>query len=385
MEYMKQLLQPWNYVNGSALEALHGELKALYGGDIFLTQNGRGAEYLLLKALGIGAGDNVVVQSFTCNAVVNPIKWVGAEVRYVDIDRASYSPTLEQIQKVVDENTKVIIVQHSFGVVGEIEEIVSYAKDKGIFVLEDSAHSLGVKSNGQMLGTFGDAAIVSFGIDKVLPTIVGGALVVNNPDIVEKIDAEYQSWKVMNGWNTFKWLSQPIFWKISSLFGVKQAPVARFLDSVGLISLGFETCELEGIAPKGFPRRMSNGIASIALSAYGNLHMNLSHRESIVTEYLKVLPSEFKSKPILWYPYLAKDEDTAQRLQRELTLSGFRAVDWYRPPVYPSKEHLKDMNYEVGKYPMAEDLSERVVGLPTGMNIKIGDVSRIVEIVKSID
>ena len=105
---------------------------------------GRVALYAILKSLGIGEGDAVVVPGYTCVVVPAAVHFVGAEPVYVDIDPATFNLTLPNVLDVVgDRPVKAIVVQHTYGIPADIGPILRWAAEHDVAVIEDCCHALG--------------------------------------------------------------------------------------------------------------------------------------------------------------------------------------------------------------------------------------------------
>jgi dTDP-4-amino-4,6-dideoxygalactose transaminase len=139
----------------------------------------RSGIYALLIALKVNKGDEVIVTGFTCSAVVEPIIMVGAIPVFVDIDKDTFCIDSSVLKKYISPVTRIIIVQHTFGIPGPIEAVMKISRLHNIFVIEDCALALGSKINGQWLGTFGDAAVWSFELSKTISVGWGGLIGVN--------------------------------------------------------------------------------------------------------------------------------------------------------------------------------------------------------------
>jgi dTDP-4-amino-4,6-dideoxygalactose transaminase len=150
--------------------------------------SGRMAFYALMKTLGIGEGDEVILTAFTCSVMPNAVMRLGACPVYADIDRNTFGSGASAIQKVITGKTKLIVAQHSFGIPCDIDEIVNLAKERGIFVLEDCAIALDSSLEGVKVGNWGDAAIFSTDHSKPLNTIIGGMLYTRSPELQEKVE-----------------------------------------------------------------------------------------------------------------------------------------------------------------------------------------------------
>ena len=108
--------------------------------QIFLYWKGRVGLYALLKAFGIKESEEVIIPAFTCVVVPNAIIYLGAIPKYVDINKETYNTTLEHIKSKITTKTKCIVIQNTFGLSSEIEEIIAFAKEKNILTIEDCTH-----------------------------------------------------------------------------------------------------------------------------------------------------------------------------------------------------------------------------------------------------
>jgi len=148
----------WEWRSDKNLKQLKKEFSDYFSNkNIYFLNSGRSALFVFLKSLQLKAQDEIIMQSFTCNAVANPIIWAGARPVYVDIDE-TFNIDLKSLQKNINQNTKAIIIQNTFGIPAQIERIVELAKKNNILVIEDCAHALGATYKGQKVGTFGDIA-----------------------------------------------------------------------------------------------------------------------------------------------------------------------------------------------------------------------------------
>lgn len=395
-QYLKLIAGVGRYNNLEDVEDLKKSLSNLLFKDesradlIFPTFNARNGIYLYLKSLNLPADSNIIVQSFTCNAVVNPILWLGLQPRYVDIDPSTFNISMESLQGRVDLKTKVIIVQHTFGIPADIEKIIQFAHEKGILVLEDCAHSLGVEIGGKPLGSFGDASIVSFGLEKVLSTRTGGVLVLNERSNIERVIVEYKAFKVMSLFQSFTWLINPLLWRVLRRVGSLSVPISRFLNSLGLINFGYYKSEFIGVMPGQYPMKLSGVLARFAKIELGTLsdivllrkRNSKSYVDKISRSGLRIeLNDSWKDIPMLKYPLVMRSKEDRERAATALSEEGIHINDWYNPVIYPRSTNLEKMMYNRGTSPKAEDISERIINLPTGSGI---DEKKIDEILKII-
>ena len=134
--------------------------------------SGTAALHLSLLALRVGEGDEVIVPSYVCSALLNAVLYVNAVPVVADIDRFTFNIDVADLKKRVTGRTKAIIVPHMFGLPADIDEILSL----GIPVIEDCAQSVGSRYNGGYTGGFGVLSIFSFYATKMLATGEGGMI-----------------------------------------------------------------------------------------------------------------------------------------------------------------------------------------------------------------
>jgi UDP-N-acetylbacillosamine transaminase len=144
--------------------------------------------HLALRVLGIGKNDVVLASTFTFIGSVNAILYQGATPVFIDSDESwNLSPSLlKKAIKELPKKPKALILTHLYGQLSKIEEIVAICKENNIYLIEDSAESLGASYKNQQSGTFGDFGVYSFNGNKILTTSGGGMLVSDNEAWIEK-------------------------------------------------------------------------------------------------------------------------------------------------------------------------------------------------------
>ena len=145
---------------------------------------GTAALHLGLIQLGVGAGDEVICQSFTFAASANPVVYCGGVPVFVDSEEETWNMDPVLLEKAIldrKEKTgkvpKAIIPVHLYGMPAKMDEICAVAEKYGVPVLEDAAEALGAEYKGRKCGTFGDFAALSFNGNKIITTSGGGALI----------------------------------------------------------------------------------------------------------------------------------------------------------------------------------------------------------------
>jgi perosamine synthetase len=136
------------------------------------TNSGTSALHLALLVLGIGPGDEVLLPSYTCVALLHAIRYVGATPRVADIDLREYNLSPREARRYLTPRTRAVIVPHMFGLPVDLDPILSW----GIPVIEDCAQALGATYRGRRAGGLGVISVCSFYATKVLTTGEGGML-----------------------------------------------------------------------------------------------------------------------------------------------------------------------------------------------------------------
>jgi perosamine synthetase len=144
------------------------------------TFNGTVALHLLLAALGIGPGDEVIVPSLTYVATANAVRYTGATPIFVDSERQSWNIDPEAVPPAITPRTKAIIAVHLYGHPANMGPLRAIADAHNLLLLEDAAEAHGAHYKGRRVGSLGDAAIFSFYGNKIITTGEGGIIVTNN-------------------------------------------------------------------------------------------------------------------------------------------------------------------------------------------------------------
>ena len=176
------------FILGPEVEAFERDFAAYLGvGHVIGVANGTDAITIALLAMGVGAGDDVLVPSFTFYASAEAIPHTGARPVFCDIDPETFCVTRETIERALTPATKAIVPVHLFGTPAPMDEIVPFARDRGIKVLEDSAQAAGASLRGRRAGALGDAATFSFFPSKNLFCLGdGGAIATDDEGVAAR-------------------------------------------------------------------------------------------------------------------------------------------------------------------------------------------------------
>ena len=169
---------------GGTVARFEERLARFHGIDHAVAVNsGSAALHLALLALGVGRGDRVIMPTYCCAAVMNAVRYTGADPRLVDIDPETFNIDPALARKAVTRRTRAIIVPHMFGLPADVKSLGRL----GVPMIEDCSMSIGARIGQRTVGAFGDVAIMSFYATKVMTTGGGGALLTSNAAISRRV------------------------------------------------------------------------------------------------------------------------------------------------------------------------------------------------------
>ena len=348
---------------------VHGEfpqrVKAWFGKHlstpyVYLFNSGRSALFALLSCAGIGKGDEVLVPAFTCVAVPNSVCWTGATPVYVDIDR-TYNMDPADAAKKITKRTRAIIIQHTFGIPADTA-LIGLARQHSLFIIEDCAHSLGATINGIKVGTLGDGAIFSFGRDKVISSVFGGAATLTDAGrrISRRMDAYEKSLQYPSPFWTWQQIVHvAAFALILPLYFSVGKVLLVLLQRLHVLSVPVSREEKQGKQPDDFPRRLPNALAHLALFQLQKLKRFNANRRSIAKLYTKSLahrgdvnaPAFAPGATYLRFPIeVANPSPVMQKAKSGGVLLGHR----YGNMIDPRGVDFAAIGYRPGSCPAAE-------------------------------
>ncbi len=177
-------LSTWISSTGRYVEAFENSFARYCGMEYGVTvSNGTAALHLALAALGIGAGDEVIVPDITFASTANAVLYTGAKPVLVDIEKDSWCIDPDEMQKAVTPKTKAVIPVHIYGQPCAMDRIMEIAERYRLFVVEDCAEAHGAKYGGKQAGSFGIINCFSFYANKVITTGEGGICVTDNKEL----------------------------------------------------------------------------------------------------------------------------------------------------------------------------------------------------------
>lgn len=350
--------------------------KVIGKGKCLSFASARMALYAYLKSIQIQKNDEVIVLGFTCAVVINSILRANAKPIFCDIDKSNYGNSLKSLKNKINPNTKLIIVQHTFGIPADIEEIVEYAKNLKIRVIEDCAISFGSKLNDFTLGDFAEASIFSTDHSKPINTILGGIIYSKDESLISKIKKiQSESSLISNQKKNkiFKRFKFEYFFYKPSLYG-KSFIFDSLFNKIFDWSFNYDSSPHDH-NQYDYPLKLPTFVAMIGIYQldYWILNKNIiqENLKKIYDTLLKYLPHGtlpdlyFKEKYQIYSNRLIfclNEKDTVYLSIIE-KLVDVRLI-WFKKPIIDTKNNLSEFGYVRGSCPNSEEIGKKIVNIP---------------------
>jgi len=387
---LRVAFQPWKWKGGKSIDELESQFKEYFGVKHAISFNsGRSSLMAILKALGVKG--EVLLQAFTCNATANPIRWSGLKPVYIDCSD-DFNINLEDIKKKVTLESRVIMIQHTFGTPANMKEIVNFCNESGLILIEDCAHSLGAKYDNKKVGTFGKTAFFSFSRDKVISSVYGGMVITNDDELAEKI----KKFQEDIGHPSYFWIKQqlwhPVLMNLAlSSYRVIGKYLLVLFQSLRIMSKAVHWKEKRGDIPSYFPKRMPNALAILALNQFKKLDKFNNHRKEIANLYFQELKSSSfllprineNTQPV--FLRFSVRHLRAHQIIRKAWDNNLLIGDWYTSSIAPDDTKMEKVGYIKESCPNAEKLAQETLNLPTHINISKEKALKIINFLKEYD
>ena len=332
------------YVMGRELEAFEAEFAAFTGtAQAIGVANGLDALHLVLRAAGVGPGDEVIVPSHTFIATWLAVSQAGAVPVPVETDLATYTLDPARIAAAISPRTKAIMPVHLYGLPADMEAINAVARQHGLKVVEDAAQSQGALCRGRPCGSLGDAAGTSFYPGKNLGCLGdGGAVTTSDPAIAKKVRM------LRNYGSVVKY----------------QHEEAGFNSRLDELQAALLRVKLARLAEWNARRRK---IAAIYLQGLAG----------IPELVLPVVPDW--AEPV-WHLFVVR-HPRRDALQKHLASRGIGTLIHYPVPPHLSGAYA-GLGFEKGSLPIAETTAATVLSLPIGPHLVGDEAERVIGAVR---
>ncbi len=319
--------------------------------------------HLALEALGIGPGDEVITTTHTFTATAEVVRYLGAEVRLVDIDPATLNLDPALVEAAITPRTKAILPVHYGGLAADMPAILAIARRHGLKVVEDAAHALPSSSAGRLVGTLdSDATVFSFYANKTMTTGEGGMLVCRDPALASRA-------------------------RVMRLHGMSRDAFDRFTATV-------PSWYYEIVAP-GFKYNLTDIAAALGIHQLRKAHRFAAQRAVIAARYraeladlpLTTAPQPPAGQQHAWHLFPVRLSDAAaihrDSLIERLFAAGIGVSVHYIPlhqqPYWRDRHGLRAEDF-----PHSQRAYERMLSLPIYTRMTEADVSRVVDALRRL-
>jgi len=300
-------------------------------GHAALVSSGSAALLVVLVSLGVKRGDEVIVPTYVCSALLNAIDLIGAKPVLTDVDPNDFNISYSDTLKKINSKTKAIIVPHIFGMPADVDKFTGL----GVPVIEDCAQAIGSKINRKMVGTFGAASIFSFYASKVITTGYGGMVFSKDRKVIDNAK-DYRE------------------------FDCRKQYKSRFNFKISDINAAIGRIQLKKI------------------TAF------LAKRKKISREYRKILPSELCWPPIVenrepnFYRFLVKTR-LAPGLGDYFKGKGIKTI----VPIQSGELLHRYLGMERRNFPVSEAIAKTTLSLPVYPELTDIELDKIKRALKS--
>lgn len=311
--------------------------------------SGTAALHLAIRALNIGAGDEVIVPSFTFIAVANAVLYEKATPIFVDIDPVTLNMDHACVEASITSRTRAIIVVHNFGVPAEMDALMQLANCHNIAVIEDACEAIGATYNGQRVGSFGDISTFAFYPNKQITSGEGGALLVRDAQLASRLRALRNQGRYASN----EWLQH---------------------------------------AEVGYNYRLSEMACAMGIVQLSRLSAILGQRTEVARQYDALLacipnivrpPLQLPRRSISWFVYVIRLADhlaieARDAVVRSLQQQGIGCARYFAPiHLQPAYSHIPSA--QRAKLPITEAIAQRTLALPFFNHLSFQDTERVVE------
>ena len=317
--------------------------------------------HLALESLGVSYGDEVIIPSLTFTATAEVARYLGADIRVVDIDSDTLNIDIEAIRGAITLKTKVIMPVHYAGLSCNMDEILSLAKEFDLKVVEDAAHALPTTYRGDMIGALkSDITVFSFYANKTMTTGEGGMVVTRNSDLAKRM-------------------------KIMRLHGIDRDAFDRFQSKK-------PAWYYEVVAP-GFKYNMTDIAAAMGIHQLKKLPGFLDRRQYLAKRYFDSLSDLPLTLPMddvdggshSWHLFVIRVQDNSPVNRDELIQilsdqgigSSVHYVPLHRQPYWRDKYQLT-----IDMFPITDKAYQAMLSIPLYTAMSDEQQDRVIQVLR---
>ena len=350
---MERVLEARHYYLGPENEAFEQEVATFLGCDHAVAVNsGTSGMFLILKALGIGPGDEVIVPAMGFVTLAEAVAVAGATPVFADVEEITYNLDPDDVRARITGATKAIVPAHKYGHPADLARLASIAEEHDIALVEDACHAFGAAFQGRRVGPIGTAGFLSFAGKSISVCGLGGMVVTNDASLANEV-------------------------RLLRDHGRPRAKGERFYD-IQRIGYNLRLSELHASIGRVQLRHLEDwNEARRARAADLNAALTASGVPVRVPETLPGYVHAF-----LHYT-IAVPDGKRDALRSHVQDAGVDASILYPQDLHLLAPYQALCGHEEGDFPVAESLTRQVLSLPNHPNLTSGDVDTIVAAVTS--
>lgn len=334
----RRVLDSGRFIQGGELAAFEQEFADYCGSEHCVgVGNGLDALHLILRAYGVGAGDEVIVPAATFIATWLAVTYSGATPVPVEPDERTYNIDPERIEAAITPRTRAILVVHLYGQPADMDPIIAVARRHGLKVIEDAAQAHGARYKGRRVGALGDAAGFSFYPVKNLGALGdGGAVTTNDPQIADRV-------------------------RVLGNYGSK----TKYVNEV-----------------KGYNSRLDELQAALLRVKLKRLDGWSEHRKALARAYREHLAGGDVGLPFVpdwadpaWHLFVVRSR-RRDALHAHLEERGIGTLIHYPTPPHRQPAYA-DLGLAAGALPLTERIHSEVLSLPMGPGLPLAQAAEV--------
>lgn len=320
--------------------------------------------HLALEAIGVGPGDLVAVPTMTFTATAEIVRYLGADPLFIDSEPGSGNMSVQSLKTACNravksgKTVKAVIAVHIAGFPCDIREIRLAVEGTGAAIVEDSAHAFPSDTPEGMAGTLGDIGVFSFYVTKTITTGEGGLVATRNPEYLKRM-------------------------RLMRLHGIDRDVWNRYSEDAGARAWEYD------VRAAGFKYNMTDLAAAIGRVQLTRARGLLLERKNLAARYtqnlsgLRDLELPGDTAGHAWHLYIIKLKDSdmrdflADKLEKEGIGTSVHFIPLHRMSYWKDQYKLETANY-----PVAENLSQRILSLPLWPGLSVKDQRRIIKTIR---
>ena len=331
--------------------------------------SGTAGLHMVLLALGIGPGDEVITPAFSFVASANCILYVGATPVFVDCDPNTYNMRVEDVEKAITEKTKAIIGVEVFGNPAGMLDLAELAGRHEIHFIEDACEGLGGRKGPDPIGRFGRAAVFGFYPNKQITTGEGGMIVTHDDKLADVCRSLRNQGRAGSNVSTGTGVG------VGANIAAHHVLPSEITPGLGM-GLGAALGSWLVHERIGYNFRLSEVNAALGVAQMQRFDEMIEARQAVAAEYTRrlignpnvIVPNIDEDTFMSWFVYVIRLTDQFTADDRDTILEGMRrhevGVSNYFPPIPLLPPYRKLFGYAPGDFPVAESVSQRTIALP---------------------